>query len=70
MTRKDFELIARAVRGATVVGAPAMANDAHEFMRGARDQFRSTVQHLADALESTNPHFNRALFIKACEVQS
>jgi hypothetical protein len=60
MTRKDFELIAEAIRE---------MEDAYTgddwTINGARSPFASK---LADKLETTNPRFNRELFLKACGV--
>lgn len=50
MTRKDFELIARAVR--------AVATTPSELMR------LSTA--FAEVLTLTNPRFDRVRFLKAC----
>lgn len=57
MTRKDYILIAKAIKDAS--SAPGFA---------ARNSF---VTHaLADALAKDNPRFDRDRFMKACGVQS
>jgi hypothetical protein len=61
MTRKDFELIAEAIKGMkdTYDGEDWTINGAmHPF-----------ACKLADALETTNPRFDRALFLEACGVK-
>lgn len=52
MTKKDFELIA-----AVVKGLPA---DTDYLSAGL------VAIHLADALATTNPRFNRGRFLEAC----
>ena len=60
MTRKDYELIAQAI---------SEMKDAYTgedwTINGAMYPFASK---LSDALEGTNPRFNRELFLKACGV--
>jgi hypothetical protein len=63
MTRKDFELIARAVRGLDCFSYQYDGAD----MPSARFQAATAM---ADALGSTNPAFDRARFLTACGVQS
>lgn len=53
MTKKDYELIAEVLTNA---------------WWGSNDQKRHIVYDLTDALETTNPRFNRELFLKACGV--
>jgi len=57
MTRKDYELIAKAIRCASA--APGYA---------ARNSFAAFA--IADALASDNPRFDRERFLKACGIQS
>lgn len=61
MTRKDFELIADAMKLASgsITVAPYDAQTALELA--------STI--LADRLATTNPNFDRARFLKACGVK-
>ncbi|HET6725866.1 MAG TPA: hypothetical protein VFH85_07670 [Gammaproteobacteria bacterium] len=64
MTRKDYELIAAAIRSALPTALVAadlpLLNQAHG----------NTALRLAAALASDNPRFDRARFLKACGVQS
>jgi len=54
MTRKDFELIAAAVKSVWLSHEPS----------------RTTIANsLASALATTNPAFNRARFLTACGVE-
>jgi len=55
MTKKDFELIAKAVKEITA--------DNYEQTRADKAGL------FADALALTNPRFNRALFLEACGVK-
>ena len=54
MTKKDYELIAEVLANA---------------WWGNNDQKRYIVYDLTDALETTNPRFNRNLFLTACGVK-
>jgi hypothetical protein len=53
MTRKDYELIAEVIATA---------------WHGSEDTQADLSHKMADALEGTNPRFNRELFLKACGV--
>lgn len=64
MTKKDFELIARAMReGRTYVGTDFAADR-------ESDLHTLCCYRLADALATTNPRFDRAKFLQACGVAS
>jgi hypothetical protein len=54
MTKKDFQLIADVIRNADEI--------ADEMTLSA------IAENLADALSTTNPLFNRSLFLTACGV--
>lgn len=60
MTRKDFQLIAGAI-----------ARLSADFSNGGEDTVSLSLvaEELADALSTTNPLFNRALFLDACGVK-
>lgn len=61
MTKKDYELIARALKRA------------HENVNGGQtveDGAKLAAEYLADALAQDNPRFDRERFLTACEVQS
>lgn len=66
MTKKDFELIAGAVRQSRLVGLNIAESTAHRFS----EQRACTARRLADALATTNPRFDRARFLAACGVAS
>jgi hypothetical protein len=63
MTRKDFELIAAAVKATRLSYAPHW--DPNLF-RACDDH----AKRLADALATTNAHFDRARFLTACGVKT
>jgi hypothetical protein len=54
MTRKDFEMIAEVIATA---------------WHGSQETRTDLSNKMADALETTNPRFNRALFLEACGVK-
>jgi hypothetical protein len=60
MTRKDFELIAG------ILSNSAQSHALNPFT--GECLFGELVRDFADALQATNPRFDRARFIKACEV--
>lgn len=62
MTRKDFTLIAQALRNSKCeFVTPASA-------QAGADQYLMTVAYVAQALATTNPNFDRQKFAAACEV--
>lgn len=65
MTRKDYELIAAAIK-ATHDRIDQQTDFSHngEQQRGVR----RTAAHLADALAHDNPRFDRTRFLKACGI--
>ena len=65
MTKKDFELIARALRAARVPNSIGNANKAL-YNNGVDN----AVIIMADALATTNPRFDREQFLTACGVSS
>jgi hypothetical protein len=66
MTRKDYELIAGAMRAANVYFSSAMmpSADESEMKRAA---INYAANQLADRLAEDNPRFDRARFIEACK---
>lgn len=56
MTRKDYELIAAAIKATKPPSHHQAADQQHEW----------TASTLADALGRDNPRFDRERFIKAC----
>ena len=67
MTRKDFELIAAAIR-TRVPSLSARTNAAMDA--GAFQACGDIARRLADTLASTNPRFDRARFLRACGVEA
>ena len=57
MTRKDFVLIAETIKQLPSFEQPADSDVV---------RFSAVVARFADALATTNPHFNRARFERAC----
>ena len=64
MTRKDYEVIAKAIYGSLIQSGKLSWQD-HYF-----DQFRMTARHVANALERDNPRFEREKFLMACGAPS
>jgi len=62
MTKKDYELIAKAIYGSLIQSGSLEWQD--RFI----EQHRITARHVANALERTNPRFNRDKFMDACGV--
>lgn len=67
MTRKDYVLIADAVRSTKPVSGPGLS--AAE-LTGQQAQYEWTAGVLAGRLAVTNPRFDRQRFLTACGVQS
>lgn len=65
MTRKDYVLIARAIRYAK----PADIQDRKDprLNRFVQDAWSSVRDNIARALATDNPRFDRARFCDACE---
>ena len=57
MTRKDFELIAKAIKESALVAGP----------RG-KEQLEATAVNVAYALMSTNERFDHDRFLAACGI--
>lgn len=62
MTRKDFELIAKAVRESNLED-DSLGDDPNYSDRGSK---KNVAWILADALAETNPRFDRERFVRAC----
>jgi hypothetical protein len=62
MSRKDYELLAKAIYGSLIQSGSLEAQD--HFI----DQHRMTARHIGMALERSNPRFDREKFMKACGV--
>jgi hypothetical protein len=69
VTRKDYELIAAALRATRISianGYPAATDDAERYRDAQRIAVhRATCYALADALATDNPRFDRARFLTA-----
>jgi len=63
MTRKDYELIAKAIYGSLLIQSKSL-----DWQDLYAEQHRITARHIANALERSNPRFNRDKFMEACGV--
>lgn len=68
MTKKDFELIAAALRASRP--DPMRIAASEEYIEGCENQFRLSCETITKAVQTTNPRFDRARFLAACGVQS
>jgi len=67
MTKKDFELIARALTDARHY---IPGREPKEHVRELLAGIDYSAEFLADALATTNPKFDRAKFLSACGVSN
>lgn len=65
MTRKDFVLIANALRDKLLIDCLTA-----EYLQGATAAKISACERIADSLRRTNERFDRSRFLAACGVQS
>lgn len=67
MTRKDYVLIATALRAGGFAASmlPALNTD---YQKGSTDGYRNAIYAVADALKLDNVRFDRAQFLTACGV--
>jgi len=63
MTKKDYELIAKAIYGSLIQSGSLEAQDC--FIK----QYRDTARFVANALQQDNSRFNRNKFMAACGVK-
>jgi len=63
MTRKDYILIAAALRDVLLIDCPSV-----EYLNGARAAHVSAAERLADVLARDNGRFDRERFLKAAGV--
>jgi hypothetical protein len=66
MTKKDYVLIAAAIKDSACVNA----DRTQDYSDGIRTQLHVTACKIAHSLEATNPLFDRTRFLAACGVQS
>lgn len=69
MTRKDYVLLAAALKGAYGEASSPHPHAAHDAL-GRHAGVTIAVVRLADALGRDNPRFDRERFLKAAGVQS
>lgn len=67
MTRKDFELIAAAIKAAHICHVGSRDNITTQL---ANDAIDSLAHDFAERLKTTNAQFNRDRFLRACGVAS
>lgn len=69
MSRKDFELIARAIRDARPISRvdELTSQAARNGVIGANNALDSAAHNLADAIAAAHPRFDKHRFLKACE---
>lgn len=66
MTKKDYEAIARTVRGSLeAISATELPHTA-----SVREAIKHTAVDLSRIFAADNPRFDRARFLKACGVES
>lgn len=75
MTRKDYILIAAAIREAlgdiaSTGDSERLSDDGRTFINGERAGVRLLALRLADTLANDNPRFDRAQFLKACSLKA
>lgn len=63
MTRKDYVLIAAALRDTLLINCPTT-----EYLAGAQAAYASVTGRVADAMAKDNPRFQRGKFLVACGV--
>lgn len=70
MIKKDFELIARAIRDARpITKADAVDDIRGKFaISGANSALDNVAGFLAEELAARYPRFNRAKFLEACKL--
>ncbi len=66
MTRKDYELIAKAIAKLRSVYPDGEPTNDHD--KGFQHGTKQAAQYIASALASENPRFDRDRFLKACGV--
>lgn len=68
MNTTDHDLIARALAGCTIIGAPVTVDHTPAYMRGARDQLENCVHAIA-CLLARDSAFNLETFIAATQLR-
>lgn len=62
MTRKDYEVIAKAIKGSLILSGKMEWQD--HYVK----QYRMTAERIADALERDNERFDKTRFMSACGI--
>ena len=75
MTRKDYILIAAAIREAlgdiaSTGDSEHLSDNGRTFNSGESQGAHRAALRLADTLANDNPRFDRAVFLKACSLTS
>lgn len=65
MTRKDYVLIAAALRDTALIECPNF-----DYLAGVKAGHASAVHRVCDAMAKDNPRFDRARFLAAAGVES
>lgn len=65
MTRKDYVTLAESIRTSRHMAMKYAVGERQDEQLIATDR---TAKHVADALQSDNPRFDRERFLKACGV--
>ena len=66
MTRKDYELLAAALKASAPAGSDERFSYVDGWVQDRALQWHAVVSSVADALAGDNPNFNRRLFKLAC----
>lgn len=69
MTRRDFELIANALKAAKPTAHPEGTEAAEIATLAENVAWRNVALSFADHLSATNPRFDRERFLRACGVE-
>lgn len=65
MTKKDYELIAKALRDGFMTQPPSPMGSEVDIY----GNYRLIVGSMANALEQQNPRFNKTIFYDACGIK-
>ena len=65
MTKKDYELIARALKNGWLATPPSFKG----YEIDPYECYRTVVDRMVKALEQQNPRFNKTIFYDACGIK-